>query len=137
MIRIQFYLGTHLVSSLFGTGYKDTGTVLRSVPMVVIAEAPLLRKGGASLYCGKGVRMPKFGRDDISESSHYGRWVHIQSDERPEGTWECNYTIFEMGLTRSSSMKRKHAGSFWTREEAESAAMDAAEAELRARGPLI
>lgn len=80
--------------------------------------------------------MSQFGLENICESSHYGRWIHLMSDQRPDSTWECNYTIYEMGPTRASSVKRRNAGSFWTREEAETAAMDAAEAELKSRGPL-
>lgn len=72
----------------------------------------------------------------ITESSHHGRWIQLNPNQRPDGVWECVYTILEIGPTRSSSVKRKTEGIFSTREKAEAAAMDAAQAEIDSRGPL-
>ena len=72
----------------------------------------------------------------ITESNHHGRWIQLKSGQRPNGLWECVYTILEIGPTRSSSVKRKIAGIFLTREEAEAAAEDEAQVEIDSRGPL-
>jgi hypothetical protein len=80
--------------------------------------------------------MPQCELANTTEASHHGRWSQVRPSQRPDGAWECAYTILEIGPTRSSSIKRHHGGSFATREEAEASALDAAQAEIDARGPL-
>lgn len=77
------------------------------------------------------------GIKSMTESIHHGRWIQLRSGRRPDGAWECTYTILEIGPTRSSSVKRNSTGSFSTREEAEASAMDVAQAEINSRGPII
>jgi hypothetical protein len=68
--------------------------------------------------------------------SHNGRWVTLRSGRQPDGTWACDYTILEIGPTRSSNRKQRYQEVFSTREAAEAAAFEAAQAEIDARGPL-
>lgn len=72
----------------------------------------------------------------MSELSHNGRWVTLRSGRQPDGTWVCDYTILEIGPTRSSSRKQRYPEAFSNREAAEAAAFEAAQAEIDARGPL-
>ena len=54
-----------------------------------------------------------------------------------DGTWVCDYTILEIGPTRSSSRKQRHQETFSTREAAEAGAFEAAQAAIDACGPVI
>lgn len=72
----------------------------------------------------------------MPESGHNGRSIALRSGLQKDGTWVCDYTILEIGSTRSSRVTRSHPVSFSTRDEAEAAAVEAAQAEIDSRGPL-
>ena len=72
----------------------------------------------------------------MTESSHNGRSIQLRSGQRQDGTWVCEYTIIEASPTRSNSVKRAHKGNFSTREEAEAAVLDEAQAEINSQGPF-
>ena len=72
----------------------------------------------------------------MTELRHNGRWVTLRSGRQPDGTWVCDYTILESSPTRSNSLTQRHQKTFSTREAAEAAAFEAAQAEIDARGPL-
>ena len=72
----------------------------------------------------------------MPELSHNGRSITLRSRLQKDGTWVCGYRILEIGPTRSSSVNKNHKGSFPTRDEAEVAALEAAQAEIDLRGPL-
>lgn len=76
------------------------------------------------------------GTEGTSDWDHDGRWIELQPQQLYDYTWECVYIIFEIGPTHSTSIKRNMSHSFTTREEAEAAAMDAAQVEIDSRGPL-
>jgi hypothetical protein len=72
----------------------------------------------------------------MTESSHSGRSIQLRSGQQQDGTWVCRYTIIEVGPTQSNSVTGARKGSFSTREEAESAALDEAQAEINSQEPL-
>ena len=74
--------------------------------------------------------------ENTADWNHDGRWIHLQANQRYDSIWECDYIILESGPTQFSSIKRNITGNFLTREEAEAAAMDAAQIEIDSRGPL-
>lgn len=71
-----------------------------------------------------------------TELGHNGRTIQLRSVQRHDGTWACDYSILEIGITQSTRITRNDTGSFATREEAEAAAVDAAHAEIDSRGPI-
>jgi len=66
----------------------------------------------------------------MTESKCNGQSVKLRSGQREDGTWVCKYTIIEPSPTRSSSVTGYAKGSFSTREEAEAAALEAAQGEI-------
>ena len=72
----------------------------------------------------------------MTEPSHNGWLIQLKSSQRPDGTWGCAYAIKETELPRSSSVMRNDTGRFSTCEEAEAAALKAAQAEINSRGPI-
>ncbi len=72
----------------------------------------------------------------MPESGHNGRSITLRSGLQKDGTWVCDYTILEIGSTRSSRVTRSRHVSFSTRGAAEAAAIEAAQAEIDSRGAL-
>ncbi len=75
-------------------------------------------------------------KGSMTTLSHNGQWVILRPVLQSDGNWVCDYTILEFGPTRSSSSMQRHQEAFSTREEAEAAAFEAAQAEIDAHGPL-
>jgi hypothetical protein len=72
----------------------------------------------------------------MTEPDCGGRSVKLRSGQQGDGTWICEYTIIESGppgLTHTTGYPK---GSFSTREEAEAAALEAAQSEIDAAGPV-
>ena len=73
----------------------------------------------------------------ITQAEHKGRSIQLRSVQRHDGTWKCEYKILEIGPTRSQSVKGSDRGGFSTHEEAEAAALDAAQVEIDSCRPIL
>ena len=72
----------------------------------------------------------------IMGSEYEGRWIKVKTDPQTDGKWVCEYTIVEFRPTGLFSESGYPAGSFTVREEAEAAALAAAQAIVDARDPV-
>jgi hypothetical protein len=72
----------------------------------------------------------------MTESSYEGRSVKLRSGQQGNGRWICEYTIIEFGPTGLTHTTGYPQGNFSTRDEAEAAALEAAQAEIDASGPV-
>ncbi len=72
----------------------------------------------------------------MTDAKHEGRSIKLRSGQQADGTWVCEYTIIEPGRAPSTTTTGSPNISFSTREEAEAAAWEAAQAEINSRGPI-
>jgi hypothetical protein len=72
----------------------------------------------------------------MTESGYEGRSVTLRSGQQEDGTWACEYTIIESGSTGLAHSTGYPKASFSTRDEAEAAALQAAQAEIDASGSV-
>ena len=72
----------------------------------------------------------------MADAGHEGRSIKLRSGQQADGRWVCEYTIIELGPTPATNTTGSPEGSFSTREEAEGAAWEAAQAEINSRGPI-
>jgi hypothetical protein len=72
----------------------------------------------------------------MTESDYGGRSVKLRSGQQEDGTWICEYTIIQSGSTGLTHTTGYPYGSFATRDEAEAAALEAAQAEIDAEGSV-
>jgi hypothetical protein len=72
----------------------------------------------------------------MTNAGHEGRSIKLRSGQKADGTWVCEYTIIEPGHDPVTNTTGAPQGSFSTREEAEAAAWEAAQAEIDSRGPI-
>jgi hypothetical protein len=72
----------------------------------------------------------------MTESSYEGRSVKLRSGQDKNGRWVCEYTIIEFGPTGLTHTTGSPTGDFSTRDEAEAAAFEAAQAEIDEAGPV-
>jgi hypothetical protein len=70
----------------------------------------------------------------MTESAYEGRSIKLRSGQQEDGTWGCEYTIIESGSTGLTHITGYPKGSFSTRDEAEAAALETAQAEIDAGG---
>ena len=66
-------------------------------------------------------------------SEYEGRWIKVKTDPQTDGRWVCEYTIVEFRPTGLFSESGYPAGSFTVRDEAETAALAAAQGIIDAR----
>jgi hypothetical protein len=71
----------------------------------------------------------------VTESSYNGRAIKLRAGQQEDGTWICEYTILQHGLTQISRATGRTTGSFSTRDEAEAAAMEVAQGEIDSHVP--
>jgi len=71
----------------------------------------------------------------VTESCYNGRAIKLRSGQQEDGTWICEYTILQLGLTRISRATGRAIGSFSTRDEAEAAALEVAQGEIDSHVP--
>jgi hypothetical protein len=69
----------------------------------------------------------------MMESSYEGRPIKLQSGLLDDGTWICEYTIVEFRPTHSFTESGYPEGTFTTRDKAEAAALEAAQAVIDVR----
>jgi hypothetical protein len=72
----------------------------------------------------------------MTESGYEGRLIKLRSGRQKDGTWVCEYTIIDSNSTGLTHITGYPKGSFFTRDEAEAAALEAAQAEIDAGGPV-
>ena len=72
----------------------------------------------------------------MTESRYSGQSIKLRSGQREDGTWVCEYTIIEHSPTQSPSVTGYAKGSFSTRDEAEAAALEAAQGEIDSCGSV-
>jgi hypothetical protein len=72
----------------------------------------------------------------MTDAGNEGRSIKLRSCQQADGTWVCEYTIIELGPTPATITIGSREGSFSTREEAEGAAWETAQAEINSRGPI-
>ncbi|UVT17627.1 MAG: hypothetical protein H8K04_08885 [Nitrospira sp.] len=71
----------------------------------------------------------------VTDSSYNGRAIKLRSGQQEDGTWICEYTILQLGLTKISRATGRAIGSFSTRDEAEAAALEVAQGEIDSHVP--
>ncbi len=72
----------------------------------------------------------------MTNAGQEGRSIKLRSGQQADGTWVCEYTIIEPGSEPVMNTTGTSRGGFSTREEAEAAAWEAAQAEIDSRGPI-
>ena len=72
----------------------------------------------------------------MTPSREEGPSVTIRSKQLEDGTWVCEYTIIEFGPTGLTYITGHPQGIFFTQDEAETAALESALAEIDAGGTV-
>lgn len=72
----------------------------------------------------------------MTESGYEGRSIKLRSGQQKDGTWVCEYTIIDSGSIGLTHITGYPKGSFSTRDDAEAAALEAAQAEIDAGGSV-
>jgi hypothetical protein len=72
----------------------------------------------------------------MTESNYGGRSVKLRSGQQEDGAWVCEYTIIQPGSKGLPHTTGYPYGSFATRDEAEAAALEAAQADIDGEGSV-